>query len=335
MRLSCQLLALLSGVILVLNAQANPILQTKGDFQDKFRQLDEDLPTANDYRNAAGEPGKAYWQQQVDYQIEASLDENLRRLSAKQVVTYHNNSPYGLKYLWLQLEQNRFKADSIGELTQTIDSVDADSARMGEVAAQINIHDLRRQQFLADTPMGYQLSKITDIKGSPLKYAVVGEQMRIDLPKPLAAGETMQFKLEYSFNILEEDAVDARSGFEHFPDDKRKNGNDIFMMAQWFPRLSAYSDYEAWHNKAFLGSGEFTLEFGDYDVKLTVPKDHIVASTGELQNPTSVLTQQQAKRLKQAETATKPVFIVSPDEALANESSTVTGHNKAATLKLR
>jgi hypothetical protein len=337
MRLSCQLLALFSGVVLVLNAQANPILQTKGDFQDKFRQLDEDLPTANDYRNAAGEPGKAYWQQQVDYQIEASLNENLRRLSAKQVVTYHNNSPYRLKYLWLQLEQNRFKADSIGELTQTIDPVDADSARMGEVAAQINIHDLRRQQFLADTPTGYQLSEITDVKGVTLKHTLVGEQMRIDLPKALAAGETMQFKLEYSFNILEEDAVDARSGYEHFPDDKRKNGNDIFMMAQWFPRLSAYSDYEAWHNKAFLGSGEFTLEFGDYDVKLTVPKDHIVASTGVLQNLTSVLSKQQAKRLKEAENATKPVFIVSPDEALANESSTVTGlktwHFKAKNVR--
>ncbi|MBB1270801.1 M1 family metallopeptidase [Shewanella sp. SR44-3] len=337
MRLSCQLLALLSGFVLVLNAQANPILQTKGGFQDKFRQLDEDLPTANDYRNAAGEPGKAYWQQQVDYKIEASLDENLRRLSAKQQVTYHNNSPYRLKYLWLQLEQNRFKADSIGELTQTIDPVDADSARMGEVAAQINIHDLRRQQFLADTPMGYELGKITDANGTALKYTVVGEQMRIDLPKPLAAGETMQFKLEYSFNILEEDAVDARSGFEHFPDDKRKNGNDIFMMAQWFPRLSAYSDYEAWHNKAFLGSGEFTLEFGDYDVKLTVPKDHIIASTGELQNPEIVMTKQQAQRLKQAEKATKPVFIVTPDEALKNESSTVTGqktwHFKAKNVR--
>ncbi|WP_445947156.1 M1 family metallopeptidase [Shewanella sp.] len=337
MRLSCQLLALLSGFVLVLNAQANPILQTKGGFQDKFRQLDEDLPTANDYRNAAGEPGKDYWQQQVDYKIEASLDENLRRLSAKQQVTYHNNSPYRLKYLWLQLEQNRFKADSIGELTQTIDPVDADSARMGEVAAQINIHDLRRQQFLADTPMGYELGKITDANGTALKYTVVGEQMRIDLPKPLAAGETMQFKLEYSFNILEEDAVDARSGFEHFPDDKRKNGNDIFMMAQWFPRLSAYSDYEAWHNKAFLGSGEFTLEFGDYDVKLTVPKDHIIASTGELQNPEIVMTKQQAQRLKQAEKATKPVFIVTPDEALKNESSTVTGqktwHFKAKNVR--
>jgi hypothetical protein len=337
MRLSCLVFTSLSSLLLASLAHASPIEQTKGDFQDKFRQLEESLPTPNDYRNAAGEPGKDYWQQQVDYQIDVTLDEEKRRLFGKQRIDYHNNSPYRLKYLWLQLEQNRFRADSIGELTQTFDEVDADSASSGDVAAQINIHDLRRQQFLADTPMGYELSDIADAQGTPLKYTIVGEQMRIDLPKALGPGESTQFQMHFSFNILEEDAVDARSGFEHFPDDKRKNGNDLFLLAQWFPRLSSYSDYEAWHNKAFLGSGEFTLEFGNYDVKLTVPKDHIVAATGVLQNPNTVLNKQQQQRLTQAKTAEKPVFIVSPKEALANESSTVSGqktwHFKAENVR--
>jgi hypothetical protein len=337
MRLSCLVFTSLSSLLLASLAHASPIEQTKGDFQDKFRQLEESLPTPNDYRNAAGEPGKDYWQQQVDYQIEVTLDEEKRRLFGKQRIDYHNNSPYRLKYLWLQLEQNRFRADSIGELTQTFDEVDADSASIGDVAAQINIHDLRRQQFLADTPMGYALSDIVDAQGKSLKYTVVGEQMRIDLPKALGPGESTQFQMHFSFNILEEDAVDARSGFEHFPDDKRKNGNDLFLLAQWFPRLSSYSDYEAWHNKAFLGSGEFTLEFGNYDVKLTVPKDHIVAATGVLQNPDTVLNKQQQQRLEEAKTAEKPVFIVSPKEALANESSTVSGqktwHFKAENVR--
>jgi hypothetical protein len=145
--------------------------------------------------------------------------------------------------------------------------------------------------------------------------------MRIDLPQPIASGQSYQFKLKFAFNILEEDAVNARSGYEHFPDDARKGGNDIFLLAQWFPRLVAYSDYEAWHNKEFLGRGEFTLEFGDYDVTMTVPADHIVAATGVLQNADEVLTKTQIQRLEQAKHAKRPVFIVTPEEALDNEKA--------------
>ena len=149
--------------------------------------------------------------------------------------------------------------------------------------------------------------------------------MRIDLPKPLKSGQTTQINLKFAFNILEENAVSARAGYEHFPDDERLGGNDIFLLAQWFPRVSAYSDYEAWHNKEFLGRGEFTLEFGDYEVDITVPSDHIVASTGVLQNPKSVLTKEQRDRLKQAETAQRPIYVVTPEEALENEKSTIEG----------
>ncbi|MCF6319218.1 MAG: aminopeptidase, partial [Proteobacteria bacterium] len=261
--------------------------QTKGNFKDKFRQLEEILPTPNDYRNAAGEPGKEYWQQQVDYQINVKLDEKKRRLSAKQSVIYKNNSPYTLKYLWLQLEQNRFRNDSMGELTQTFGGMQNSNSKSNsneKASAKITLGQLRRQQFMQDVDLGYTLSDVTDGNGNELKYTIVGEQMRIDLPEPLKSNESTQFSLKFSFNIPEEDAVRARSGYEHFPDDARKGGNDIFLLAQWFPRVSAYSDYEAWHNKAFLGTGEFTLEFGNYDIKITVPEDHIVAATGELQN---------------------------------------------------
>jgi hypothetical protein len=190
---------------------------------------------------------------------------------------------------------------------------------------------------MQDVDLGYTLSDVTDGSGKELKYTMVGEQMRIDLPEPLKSGESTQFNLNFSFNILEENAVRARSGYELFPDDARKGGNDIFLLAQWFPRVSSYSDYEAWHNKAFLGSGEFTLEFGNYDVKMTVPEDHIVAATGELQNAQEVLTEDQQKRLETAKTAKRPVYIVTAKEALENEkkgtSDKKTWHFKANNVR--
>lgn len=317
-------------------AFANPILQTKGDFIDKFRQLDEDLPTPNQYRNAAGEPGTQYWQQQVDYVIDVKLDEDERRLYGKETITYHNNSPYTLKYLWLQLEQNRFKEDSIAERSVEFGGI----GRRGpgtrkespEGPAGLSIGEIKRMQWLEDTKPGYDISAVTDANGKPLKFTIVGSQMRVDLPERLASGESYEFKIDFAFNILEEDAVSARAGYEHFPDDARKGGNDIFLLAQWFPRLQAYSDYEAWHNKAFLGRGEFTLEFGNYEVNITVPADHIVSSTGVLQNPKEVLTQAQQDRLEKAKTAKRPVFIVTADEALANEKA---GTNKTATWRFK
>ncbi len=303
------------------------VQQTKGDYIDKFRQLDEELPTPNVYRNAAGEPGQQYWQQQVDYQIKARLDESKRRLSASQQVTYRNNSPYTLKYLWLQLDQNVLKNDSMAEMTETFGAAELRDGK----PARISLDQLRRQQFMADTELGYSISKLAS-GGKALRYVVVGTQMRIDLPTPLKPGQQTEFTLDYAFNIAEEDAVNERAGYEHFPDDARKGGNDIFLLAQWFPRLVAYTDYEAWTNKEFLGQGEFTLEFGDYDVALTVPADHIVSSTGVLQNPADVLTATQRQRLEQAKTAKRPVQIVTPAEALDNEKD---GSNEQKTWRFK
>ncbi|GLS24716.1 M1 family metallopeptidase [Marinibactrum halimedae] len=322
------------------SAWSSAVKQTKGDFEDKFRQLDEVLPTPNDYRNAAGEPGKEYWQQQVDYIIDAKLDEKKRRITANERITYHNNSPYTLKYLWLQLEQNRFKPDSISELTIDFSGTGgrgpSTRAMNDDQPAGISLGKLRRNQFYDDNEIGYTITNVK-AQGQDLPFTINSAQMRVDLLKPLKPGETFEFSLDFAFNILEEDAVTDRGGYEHFPDDARKGGNDIFLLAQWFPRLASYSDYEAWHNKEFLGRGEFTLEFGNYDVKMTVPADHIVASTGVLQNENDVLTATQKQRLEKAKNAKRPVFIVTADEALENEKEgtrdTKTWHFKAENVR--
>lgn len=311
---------------------ASSVEQTKGSFVDKFRQLDEALPTPNVYRSAAGEPGEKYWQQEVNYEIDAKLDEKQRRLSASQTIEYKNNSPHTLKYLWLQLDQNIFKSDSIAERTATFKGA-ALQGRPDAKATKLSLGQLRRQQFMSDNELGFAIANVKDDSGDELKVTVVDTLMRIDLNEPLKPGKNVEFSMDFAFNIVEEDAVGARSGYEHFEDD----GNDIFLLAQWFPRLAAYTDYEAWTNKAFLGSGEFTLEFGDYDVELTVPADHIVSATGKLDNASSVLTRTQRNRLKDAENAKRPVFIVTEEEALENEKQgtdkTKTWHFKAENVR--
>ena len=299
------------------------IKQTKGDFEDKFRQLDEVLPTPNVYRNAAGEPGHQYWQQQVDYDIDVKLLEGERRIEASETITYHNNSPDTLKYLWIQLDQNKFRDDSMSALTTTFGGIGnrgpATQAASGSKPAQLSMGALRRQQFVDDNELGYTISRVEDKSGNDLRHTTVGTLMRVDLATPLKPGKKVTFDIDFAFNIVEEDAVSARAGYEHFPDDEREGGNDIFLLAQWFPRLAAYTDYEAWTNKEFIGRGEFTLEFGNYEVDITVPADHIVSSTGELQNPKDVLTKTQRERLKKAEKADRIVFIVTPEEAIENE----------------
>jgi len=325
------ILSLSTVVITSANAEIN---QTKGDYIDKFRQLDESLPTPNVYRNAAGEPGHQYWQQQVDYVIKAKLDEEKRRIEASQTITYHNNSPDTLKYLWVQLDQNKFREDSMSATTTTFGGIGsrgpATSSATSSKPARLSLDALRRQQFVDDNVLGYDIQSVKDNKGNKLHYVIVGTNMRIDLPKKLPPGKEITFDIDYTFNIVEEDAVSARSGYEHFPDDARKGGNDIFLLAQWFPRLHAYTDYEAWTNKEFIGRGEFTLEFGNYDVELTVPADHIVSSTGKLTNARSVLTSTQRKRLKEAEKADRIVFVVTEEEALENEKE---GTDKTKTWK--
>ncbi|MEM1086128.1 MAG: M1 family metallopeptidase [Pseudomonadota bacterium] len=308
------------------SVSAQGIQQTKGDFEDKFRQLDEVLPTPNVYRNASGEPGHEYWQQQADYDIEVILDEENRRLEATQAVTYTNNSPDTLRYIWLHLDQNRYSKDSIAEMTRTFSAKPQGSLNQRAASKpRISLGTLRRQQAMADNDFGFDVTRVETPGGDTLDTMTVGTLMRIDLPEPLPPGGTFSYELDWEYQIIEENAVRARAGYEHFPDDEREGGNDIFLIAQWFPRLVVYSDYDGWHNKEFLGSGEFGLEFGDYKVEITVPDDHIVSSSGVLANPREVLTATQRSRLARAEDADRPVFVVTPEEALANESSNPSG----------
>ncbi len=313
------------GGVICSNAVAQSVQQTKGDFQDKFRQLDEILPTANNYRTAGGQPGHAYWQQQADYKISVTLDEKKRRITGAETITYKNNSPDTMKFLWLQLDQNIFKRNSLSEMSADFDGPGsffnggAGKAPERSKAAKINLSTLRKQQFMADVELGYEIRSVKEDDGTNLPYTIVGTLMRIDLPSSLKTGQSIKFSIKWAYNIVERHAVWARNGYEPFPDDARKGGNDIFEIAQWYPRMVSYSDYEGWHNKEFLKNGEFTLEFGDYEVEITAPADHIVAATGILQNPNNILTTTQRERLKQAKTAKKPVYIVTPDEALENE----------------
>ncbi len=317
--------------VLALTVPAFPqgIQQTKGTFSDKFRQLDEVLPTANSYRNAAGQPGHEYWQQQADYVIKVQLDEEARRLSASASITYQNNSPDSLDFLWVHLDQNIFREDSIKRRTTDFGGTggrgSSTEAPKGRDPGRMSMGELRRQQGFDDRDYGLEIEEVTLENGEPLNHTIVGTLMRLDTEKPLAPGASLTFSIKWAYNIVEENAIGARSGYEHFPDDERKGGNDIFLLAQWFPRMAVYSDYEGWHNKEFLGRGEFTLEFGDYDVSITVPDDHIISSTGVLQNPDEVLTETQRKRLVEAEKAERPVFVITPEEALKNESSQAEG----------
>ncbi|MDQ1813941.1 M1 family metallopeptidase [Massilia sp. CCM 9210] len=300
-------------------------------FDDKFRQLEEVLPTPNTIRNAAGAPGHAYWQQRADYTIRARLDENKRTISATETVTYHNNSPDTLSYLWVQLDQNIFKPDSDARMSATVASRDAwAKARSDEDGMRFD-----GMRSLLENPGfegGFAIGAVRGADGKPLRYTINKTMMRIDLPQPMKPGARLSFNIDFSFNINDAKIQGGRTGYEKF-DDK----NDLFEIAHWFPRMAAYYDVYGWQHKQFLGAGEFTLEFGDYDVQLTVPADHIVASTGELQNPGEVLTATQRERLKKARTSSKPVIIVTQQEAEAAEKSRASGtrtwHYKAKNVR--
>jgi hypothetical protein len=287
-----------------------------GDPDKLFAQLDSLLPTPGVTRTASGAPGAQYWQQRADYRIKVKLDEQRRRLTATQSITYMNRSPDTLNYIWLQLDQNIFKDNSISRRSEVAanSGTRRDSVGSGD---SLSFAAMRRHQAFEDTEYGYEMSPVRDAAGRVLRTTVNDTMMRIDLPTPLRPGTSIEINFEWQANIVNEAAIGARGGYEHFP----KTDTYQFFLAQWFPRLVAYTDYTGWQHKQFLGRGEFTLEFGDYDVELTVPADHIVASTGVLQNSDAVLTAQQRARLKQAETAKQPVFIVTPAEALANEKA--------------
>ncbi|MEM9051302.1 MAG: M1 family metallopeptidase [Bacteroidota bacterium] len=287
---------------------------------DKFRQLYETLPTPNSYRTASGAPGHEYWQQRADYKMEISLDEKNNVIYGEEVITYFNNSPDQLDYLWVQLDQNRRALDS-----------DSYKARQSELK---DSYSLDRFQNL--TPWfdgGFKIDYVQDTKGNDLDHAIIKTMMRIDLDAPLVPNGAVSFKIKWHYNINERAKLGGRSGYEYFQDEN----NAIYIIAQFYPRMAVYIDNEGWQNKQFLGSGEFTLTFGNYDVKLTVPADHVVASTGELQNSKEILAPKHLDRLEKAKTADQPIEIVTQAEAEEAEkgrsTETKTWHYKAENVR--
>ncbi len=301
-----QILAATVLSVAFFNAFAQPQVNP---WNDKFRQMGPDeMATPNTYRTASGAPGTDYWQQQVDYKMKIRLDDDIQKIHGEETITYHNNSPDVLYYLWIQLDQNIYAKDN-------------NSAKI----EQMKISDQMQTNDLIDLypwfDGGFKLDKVADAAGKDLPYIVNQTMMRIDLPKPIQPGQSYSLQINWNYNINDRMRLGGRSGYEYFDTDK----NYLYTIAQYYPRLVAYMDYSGWQHKQFLGSGEFTLDFGNYEVALTVPSDHIVAASGVLQNPKDVLTADQLSRYNKAKTSTEPVIICTQDEAIAREK----GHEKA------
>jgi hypothetical protein len=297
----------LSTVLLALNVSA----------QTKFAQLDIELPTPNEYRTAAGAPGHGYYQQKADYKMNLTLDDAKQTIRGEEIITYTNNSPDVLEYLWLQLDQNIFKPDSDSKLIAVEKMEDFQS-----------IKDVERKLMTFEG--GFNIEMVAAVNGEKMHYAINKTMMRIDPAKPLGPKQSISFKIKWWYNINDRMKFGGRSGYEYF----EKDNNYLYTIAQFFPRMCVYNDVEGWQNKQFLGKGEFTLPFGDYDVSITVPSDHIVAGTGELQNGASVMTAEQKQRMEKAKSSNTPVLIVTQAEAENAEKNKATG-TKTWTFKAK
>jgi hypothetical protein len=311
------LVLLLSGTFVFSQEGVNPENVNK----NKFRQMYQELPTPNVYRTASGAPGHEYYQQKANYDIEVTLDDEKQTVSGTERITYENNSPDPLEYLWLQLDQNMRAKNADSKLINV--------ERMEDFRSLDQVH---RKMFEFDG--GYKIEYVKATNGEALDYAINQTMLRIDLESPLQAGATISFDLKWWYNINDRMKIGGRSGYEYFEEED----NYIYTIAQWFPRMCVYNDVEGWQNKQFLGRGEFTLPFGDYDVKITVPADHIVGATGVLQNESSVLTTEQRNRLKEAKkNFDKPTFIVNQEDAIeaekTKEGSTKTWHFEAENVR--
>jgi hypothetical protein len=278
-----------------------------------FRQLGSELPTPNTYRTASGAPGESYWQQRADYDIKVEVDDNKQRLIGKETITYTNNSPHVLSYVWVQLDQNVVDPESDTYKTKT--------NTMSERTSLTQLNAMIDNSFDG----GFKLEYVRDVMGKDLKYTINKTMMRVDLPTPLAAkGGKVVLNISWAYNINDRQnpalSADSRGGYEFFPED----GNYLYTLAQWYPRMAVYDDYNGWQHKQFLGQGEFTLPFGNFTVAITVPSDHIVASTGVLQNGKDILSAEQLKRFEMSKTSDKPVVIVTQAEATEKEKTKAT-----------
>ena len=277
--------------------------QTPAQWGQKFEQLGTSLPTPNTYRTASGAPGKDYWQQRADYKIELTLDDVKQQIDGTEVITYFNQSPDPLEYLWLQLDQNFRAQDSETPLVTA--NFMKDSLSSKELFSIQNNFD-----------GGFRIDKVLDDAGQPLAYFINKTMMRINLEQPLLSGSQMTFQVDWHYKINDRMSLGGRSGYEYFP----KDDNYSYTIAQFYPRMAVYDDVEGWQNKQFLGRGEFALSFGNFEVAITVPEDFIVGATGTLQNPKDVLTSKEQLRFAKAKQSFEdPVIIVTQEEAIQKE----------------
>jgi len=284
--------ALILSMVICLTAQENTN-------QNKFKQIEEMLPTPNTYRTASGAPGHEYWQQRADYKMKITIDDENQKLYGDETITYHNESPDQLKYLWIQMDQNVRSKDSHSH-----------DIRSSSISEKMSSGQLDRIDPSFEG--GFNIQSIKDKDGTDLKYTVNKTMLRIDLPQVLKSGNNYTFSIKWWYNINNTREIGGRSGYEHFEADS----NNVYVIAQYFPRMCVYNDVNGWQNKQFLGRGEFALVFGDYEVEITVPSDHLVAASGELQNAGDVLTAKQKKRLNEAKSADlHPVTIATMEEA--------------------
>jgi len=281
------------------------VITAQNTNESKFKQLGQELPTPNVYRTASGAPGPQYYQQKADYNISVELDDDNQKITGSERVTYTNNSPDPLNYLWLQLDQNKR-------------AVDSDTRKISKGTIPKNPTPRNIERLFYDFDGGFKIETVTNTSGKDLPYTINNTMMRIDLDKPLLKGQKVSFDIKWWYNINDRMKIGGRSGLEYFEEED----NYLYTIAQFFPRMAVYNDVEGWQNKQFLGGGEFAVPFGDYTVNITVPSDHIVGSTGKLQNASSVLTSEQRKRWADAQKSYEtPVMIVTPEEALEAEKA--------------
>ena len=299
------LFVVLAFISLTTFAQQQAPEPQKG-WKGKFEQLGETLPTPNSYRSSSGAPGVDYWQNRADYVINVELNDDNQLVTGSETITYHNNSPETLTYLWLQLDQNLLKNKGIKFQTST--NRVRDSVPTRQFAGAVEGFDYQG---------GYNIKSVKDAtSGKDIPYTINFTMMRVELPAPMKKGDSYSFNVEWSYTEYDRMKFDERGGYEFFPED----GNYLYTLAQWYPRMCVFDDYEGWQNKQFLGDGEFTLPFGDFKVRITVPSDHIVGATGWLQNPKEVLTKQQQERFETArKTFDKQTWIVTEEEARKKE----------------
>ncbi len=294
------------SVVIAQDIRNNP----SSNHGNKFEQLGTILATPNEYRTASGAPGSKYWQQRADYDIKATLDEKNLMLHGAETVTYFNNSPDVLTYIWLQLDENEHSS------TKNADYQDGSSLGRGINPGMID----KLAEENIENGLGVNLLKVTDALGAALKYTVNKTMMRIELPTSLKPGQKFVFKITWNYKITDRMTVGGRGGFEYFPED----GNHIFTMTQWYPRLCVYSDFQGWQHQQFTGRGEFALTFGNFNVAITVPSDHVVMATGEGKNYPAILSPAQLARWNKAQTSAEPIEIVTLEEATKAEKGKAT-----------